>query len=119
MLAYLAPLPPSGVCPRHGQDCTHGSSCPTAKRQLAEEAAAACQTANAGHEAKAKRYRCSISSCHGEAPGLVGMELPFIVDLAVAPFSQASSIELQQNFCLNEHISFKDISKPPEGLLFS
>lgn len=119
MMAYLTPLPPVGGCELHGPGCAHGSSCPTAQRQLAEAAAESCHTSN-GHATETKRYRCSISSCHADtSAGLAALDVNFVVNLEKTAIFHVSSATFRQDSVIRQDPSFSDPSEPPEGLLIS
>lgn len=83
------------------------------------KAAASCHTAHGTQDAEAKRYRCAITSCHGETEGLAGLDAPFIVNLSLSSHAVVSAESIRQNLQLNEDPSFEDVSEPPEGRLLS
>lgn len=120
MLAYLVPLPPAGDCPAHGPSCVHGSSCPTAQRELAEKAAASCHTSAGVEKAEAKKHRCAITACHAESSRWAsGLDASFIVD-----FSSYAAAVVPEAFAPgqarpDEDLHFEDISEPPERRLLS
>ncbi|OGP12533.1 MAG: hypothetical protein A2052_00065 [Deltaproteobacteria bacterium GWA2_54_12] len=118
LLPYLGPLAAVGGCPHHGRGCTHGSSCPTAQRQAVQEAAICHTGVQAEPQEKAKTYRCSISSCHGEESQSL-TDMPLIVSMAASMSVRVSAPLFQQELQMNEDLSPQDILEPPESLSYS
>lgn len=104
-------------CPHHGQGCVHGSSCPTAERQAAQNAI--CHTGEAPAHEEVKKYRCSISACHSEETRLTDIDMPVVV----APAASMSAMVFAEHFT-NEPQRKEDLSpgvilEPPESLPYS
>lgn len=118
LLPYLGPLADIGSCPHHGRGCAHGSSCPTVQNQAVQEAAI-CHTGVEGEQQeKAKTYRCSLSSCHGEGTQSL-IDMPFIVSMAASMSVLVPAPHFQHELQMNEDLSPKDILQPPESLSYS
>jgi len=119
LLPYFGPLAVNDGCELHGRGCVHGSSCPAAQRHSLEKAAICHTGGDASDDEEVKRYRCSISSCHGEDASLQGPDMPFILSLS-------ASIEAAAVFRPFPHESRKRVDfpvagplEPPESLSFS
>lgn len=119
LLPYLSPLPDTGACPVHGRGCVHGSECPAAKRKVAEKAAICHTGGNDGEQEKTAAYRCSISSCHGDEPGLADLDMPFVVGLASSMSALVPAPAIWQEIQKNEDLSPQDILEPPESRIYS
>lgn len=118
LLPYLGLLADMGGCPHHGRGCTHGSSCPTVQKQAVQEAAICHTGVEAEQQEKAKTYRCSLSSCHGEEPQSL-IDMPFIVSMAASVSVRVPAPHFQQELQMNEDLSPQDILQPPESLSYS
>lgn len=116
LLPYFSPLGDPG-CPHHGKGCVHGSSCPTAERQAAQNAI--CHTGGAPAHEEVKKYRCSISSCHSEETRLTDIDMPLVVDQAASMSAMVSIPSFTNEPQRKEYLSPRDILEPPEGLSYS
>jgi hypothetical protein len=116
LLPHFRPLSDPG-CPHHGKGCVHGSSCPTAERQVARNAI--CHTGEAPAHEEVKKYRCSISSCHSEETRLIDIDMPLVIAPAVSMNSMVSAPAFTNDPQRKEDLSPRDILEPPESLSYS
>lgn len=80
-LPSFSTLADKSGCPVHGPGCAHGSECPAVLTQTADESSAECPSGGHGkNHAKMKKYRCALTSCHGEALAGSGLDAPVVVE---------------------------------------
>jgi len=119
-LPSFAMLADTDICPVHGPGCAHGRECPAALTMVQDEPHSGCPSGGHGEgQARMKKYRCALTSCHGEAMMDGGLDAPFIVDNG----SEQAFAGLAAAFVLGntgvEDLLAVEVLEPPEAFLLS
>jgi len=107
------------ICLAHGPWCAHGSECPAALTQAADEHSAECPSGGHGKSrAGMKKYRCALTSCHGEAMG-GGTDAPFAIDTCRKPDHVCQTAVFDPEKALEPDIFPIEVLEPPEAFYLS